>query len=138
MAKIFSFYESGERYQSLRIVSAFFVLIGAALLAIGALGLVFAVYTLLAVQPGGPPQETGPFAARPVSGMFQGVDMRVMLSLIWSVAFLLAGLQQIAMGAVCRLLIHLEENTRATAQLLDKVRAKLESSGEGIERLFRS
>ena len=42
--------------------------------------------------------------------------------LIWSAGLLLAGLQHIALGTLCRLLIHLVENTRASAQSLDKIR----------------
>jgi hypothetical protein len=47
-------------------------------------------------------------------------------------------LQLVAGGALFRLLIHLEENTRASAQFLDKIRMRLESSGEGVKPFLRT
>ncbi len=138
MGRIISFYELGERYQTLRIIAALFILIGAVLVAIGALLMVYGLYTLVAGSTGGPLPGAGPFAARQVGGFSFGVDLGVMLSLIWSIAFLLAGLEHIALGALVRLLIHLEENTRASVQALDKIRARLESNGAGVEPTFRS
>jgi hypothetical protein len=138
MARIISFYESGERYKSLRIIGALFTLIGAALLAIGALLLVFGLYSLLAAATGGPPPGAGFFAARQVGVMSLGAGLGGILSLLWSFGCLLSGLQLVALGALSRLLIHLEENTRASAQSLDKIRMRLESRGEGVEPLFRS
>ena len=138
MSKIISFYESRERYKALRLISALFNLIGSVLLLIGTLLLIFGVNALLGHTPGGLPQEPGDFGVRPVGSLYLGVDLRVLLSLVWSAALMLAGLQHIAMGALCRLFIHLEENTRASAQLLDKVRMRLESHGEGVEPLFRT
>jgi hypothetical protein len=138
MARITSFHESGERYTSLRIIGALFTLIGAVLLAIGTLLLVFGLYSLLAGTTGGPPPGAGPFAARPVGVVSLGAGLGGLLSLLWSFGFLLSGLQLVALGALFRLLIHLEENTRTSAQSLDKIRMRLESRGEGVEPLFRS
>jgi hypothetical protein len=36
------------------------------------------------------------------------------------------GIQSLAMGSFYRLAIHIEENTRATAQALDKIRSEVE------------
>lgn len=138
MARIISFYESGERYKSLRIIGALFTLIGVALLAIGALLLGLGLYSLLAGTIGGPPTGAGPFAGRPVGVMSLGAGLGGLLAFLWSFGFLLSGLQFVASGALFRLLIHLEENTRASAQSLDKIRIRLESAGEGVEPLFRS
>jgi hypothetical protein len=71
-------------------------------------------------------------------GLPFNVGLGGILVLFWSIGFLLAGLQHIAVGALCRLLIHLEENTRASAQALDKIRIRFESTGEGVEPLFRA
>ncbi len=136
MGRIISFNEVGERYKPLRIVGAFFTLIGAVLLAIGAVLLVVGLYALLSVTTDAPLPGAGQFAAREVPGLPFHVGLGGMLALVWSIGLLLAGLQHIALGALCRLLIHLEENTRASAQSLDKIRTRLESGREGIEPLF--
>ena len=138
MGKIISFYEFGERYKPLRIVGAFFTLIGAVLLAIGAVLLVAGLYALVAVTTEAPLPGMDQFAVRQVPGLPFNVGLGGVLVLIWSIGLLLAGLQHIALGAFCRLLIHLEENTRASAQMLDKIRTRLESSGAGVEPLFRT
>ena len=138
MGKIISFYEFGERYKPLRIVGALFTLIGTVLLATGAVLLVVGLYSLLAVTTDGPLPGADQFAVRQVPGLPFNIGLGGVLALIWSIALLLAGLQHIALGALCRLLIHLEENTRASAQLLDKIRTRLESSGDGVEPLFRT
>jgi hypothetical protein len=138
MGKIISFYEFGERYKSLRIVGALFTMMGALLLALGAVLLVVALYALLAATTDGPLPGADNFAVRQVPGLPFNVGLGGVLALIWSIGLLLAGLQHIAIGALCRLFIHLEENTRACAQLLDKIRTRLESSRDGVEPLFRA
>jgi hypothetical protein len=57
---------------------------------------------------------------------------------VWSSALILGGLQYIAAGALLRLFINLEENTRAAAQALDRIRTRLESQGEEVGPFFRS
>jgi hypothetical protein len=138
MNRIISFHEGRERYHGLRIVGAFFTLLGFLLLATGTLVLAYGLYLLVTAGTGESPPEPGPFTIRHTGWLFAGVDMRVILSLLYSFCFLLAGLEHIAMGALCRLFIHLEENTRATAQALDKIRTRLESSAEGAAPFFRS
>jgi hypothetical protein len=144
MDRITSFHQSGERYTSLRIVRAVFTLIGAVLLAIGGLLLVFGLYTILAGTTGEPPPGAGPFADRQVRAVslvavLGGILSRYpMLTCFDSFGFLLSGLQFVALGALIRLLIHLEQTARASAQSLDKIRMRLESRGEGVEPLFRT
>jgi hypothetical protein len=138
MNRIISFHEPRERYHGLRIVSVFFTLLGFLLLATGTLVLAYGLCPLVTGATGASPPDAGPFTIRQTSRLFPGADMRVLLSLLYSVCILVAGLEHIAMGALCRLFIHLEENTRATAQALDKIHARLDSSAEGAVPFFRS
>ncbi len=55
---------------------------------------------------------------------------------LWACGILFAGLQLVGTGAFLRLMIDLEENTRASAQMLDGLRARLESHPEDAPRLF--
>ena len=80
----------------------------------------------------------GPFGGPPVNVLPMVPWVPVTVAFVWSVALLVSGLQMIALGTLCRLMIHLEENTRATAQVLDRIRSRLESSPEGVEPWFRS
>jgi hypothetical protein len=134
MDRITSFHQSGNRYRSLRIIGALFTLIGAVELAIGGLLLVFGLYALMASTTGGPLPAAGPFVAQ----VKVATGLGGTLSILWSCAFLLSGLYFAALGGVIRLLIRLEENMRAFAQALDKIRLRLESTGEGAEPFFRS
>lgn len=138
MDRITSFHQSGKRYRFLRFIGALFTLIGALELAIGGLLLAFGLYVLLAGTAVDPPPEAVPFAARQVMATFIASGLGGTLSLLYSFAFLLSGLYFAALGGVIRLLIHLEQNMRAFAQSLDKVRTRLESRGEGVETFFRS
>jgi hypothetical protein len=58
-------------------------------------------------------------------------------SVLWSCGILFSGLQLLALGAFLRLMIHLEENTRASAQALDRIRSRLEANPAGVEPIFR-
>jgi hypothetical protein len=66
-----------------------------------------------------------------------GAGLGGTLSLLWAFAFLISGVQFILSASLLQLFIHLEENTRASAQSLDRIRMRLESSGEGVEPFFR-
>jgi hypothetical protein len=57
---------------------------------------------------------------------------------LWSFCILFSGLQLIILGAFCRLMIHLEENTRASAQMLDKLQSRLEGCPAETGAIFRS
>jgi hypothetical protein len=138
MDTITSFHQSGNRYRFLRFIGAIFTLIGAVELAIGGLLLVFGLYTLLAGTTVELPPGAGPIGARQVRAVFLTGGLGGTLSLLWSCAILLSGLYLIALGGVIRLLIHLEVNMRVFAKSLDKIRMRLESSGEGVETFFRS
>ncbi len=136
MDRIMSFREPRKRYTTLRIFGFLCNLFGTVLLAIGGGLLIFGLYCLATGVEAAPPPNPAPLSVpqvitipSPLVGGF---------SLIWSLAFLLSGLQSIALGAFLRLMIHLEENTRVSAQALDKIRSRLESSPGDVEPLFRS
>jgi hypothetical protein len=138
MDRITSFRESRKRYTTLRVIGFLCTLIGAILLVIGAGLLVSGLYGLAngagAAAP--PPNPAAPFPGPQVTTI--PLPLSAGFSLLWSFAFLVSGLQQVALGAFLHLMIHLEENTRASAQMLDVFRSRLETSPEGAERLFRS
>jgi hypothetical protein len=138
MKRITSFHEPGERGKVLRIVAILFTLIGALLLAMGALLLMFGLSTILTGMPGGPPTGATPAAARHAGVVSLVAGLSGIVSVLWSIGSLLSGLQFVTLGALLRLLINLEENTRVTAQSLDKIRIRLESGGEGVEPSFLS
>jgi hypothetical protein len=108
MARISSFRETGERYPGLRIIAAICAWLGLLLLALGVLlvgvGIVAVTTDLV----------------KPINGVGGGI------ALLWSIGFFVSGLQSLVMGAFFRLAIHVEENTRVTAQALDKIRAGME------------
>jgi hypothetical protein len=136
--KIASFYQTDQRYLSLRIIGGLFYVTGAMLVAIGTLLLVFGLWALLPGMSVAPPWGADLIAAHqsrvtPIVVGFGGT-----FSLLWSFVILLSGLQSIALGTLFRLAINLEENTRASAQALDKIRLRLESREEGVGQFFRS
>ena len=107
MPRIHSFREAGERYPVLRVIGSILTWLGFFLLAMGTLLIVVGILavTLDLVKP------------------YNGV--RAGIAIVWSIGFFVAGLQSLAMGSFFRLAIHVEENTRATAQALDKLREGL-------------
>ena len=88
------------------------------LLAAGAVLLAFGLLGLLA----------GPGGDREVSAVFRGFG--AIAALAWSLGVLAAGIQFVAAGSRCRLAIHVEENTRATAQCLEAIAARVEPRRE--------
>jgi hypothetical protein len=144
MERSTSFYESGKRYTSLRLIGALFTLIGAVHLAIGTLLLVFGLYTLLSGTTDAAPPETGAFSARQVdvvslvAGLGGILSRYPLLSFYAAIASLFSGLQFVAFGALIRLVIQLDYTTRASARALDKVLMRLEPREEGVVPLFRS
>ena len=112
-------------------------MIGAILLPIGGLLLSYGLYAL-ATGDGAPapPPDLPPFPGpqiRTVPPLLAGG-----FSLLWSFAILVSGFQLVALGAFFRLMIHVEENTRASAQMLDRIRSRLEASPVGGAAIFRS
>ncbi len=138
MTKINSFQQPGERYPSLRVIAFVFTLIGTILMAGGILLMAFGLYALAWGTAATPPQAVGPFVGPRVNVLPLAPWLSATVALIWSFALWFAGLETVAMGTLCHLMIHMEENTRATAQSLDKIRSRLESNTEGIEPWFRS
>lgn len=140
MGRIISHRESAERYTALRFIGVIFTGLGAVFLAVASLLLVFGLYALFAggtVQPttgevpfsiAARPQNVAPFA-----GFWGGA-----LSAVWSLGFLISGLQFLAMGALFRLLIHVEENTRISAQSLEQLRSRTDPIEQNVGLFFRS
>lgn len=121
MARITSFRETGPRYPTLRVAGFFCALIGAIVMVVG-LGLVTFIGLQAVAARGGPVDTSLQVAA----GFY----------LLWAFGILFAGLQLIALAGFLRLMIHLEENTRATAQALDRIRSGLEARQAGAGPLF--
>jgi hypothetical protein len=138
MARITSHHESGERYFTLRIVAVVSTGVGVVLLAVGMMLLAFGLWGLLADTGSEPPRAGVPSAARPVNIVPLAGGRGGVLALLWSLGFLVSGLQFLAMAGLCRLAIHVEENTRASAQCLEKIRLRLEPRGEDVGPLFIS
>jgi hypothetical protein len=137
MSRITSFRETRRRYTTLRLVGFFSTLVGVILLLIGGGLLVFAVHALAnGGGAAGLPPNPSPFPGPQVSSI--PAPLLAQFSLLWSLGILFSGLQLVALGAFLRLMIHLEENTRASAQVLDGLRSRLEASPDGAQRLFGS
>jgi len=133
-----SFIEPDQRYRSLRIISALFSLIGIVLMVSGTLLLVFGLYPLLTGTASTAPQGEDPFTARQLNPVQHVLGLSAIFSMIWSFGLLLSGLQFVAYGVLFKLAIHLEENTRVSAQALDKIRSRLEPRENVIEPFFRA
>jgi hypothetical protein len=137
MKRLTSFHESGPRYPALRTIGWLCTLFGAVLVMIGAGLLISGIYVVATVGVAAPPDHVplpDPFLSRVIAVL----PPVAFFSLVWSFGILLSGLQLIVLGAFCRLMIHLEENTRASAQMLDRIRSRLEASPEGADAIFRS
>lgn len=130
-----SFHGSDRRHRLLRIVASIYSMIGGILLGLGISLLAFSLYTALATTISVPPSEVG--FGRPQSSFSPlSAGLGATLSLLWSVGILLGALQFLATGALIRLMIQLDANTRATAQLLDRVQMRLEPAQEGTGSMF--
>ncbi|QDV38979.1 hypothetical protein [Tautonia plasticadhaerens] len=99
-----------RRYPVLRLCAGVSSLFGTLLMAAGVLLLVSGLAAVLAMMGGGPPGRPGPLAG------FGGLAV-----LVWSTGLLGGGLQFVGLGALIRLMIHLEENTRASARSLGRL-----------------
>jgi hypothetical protein len=138
MARITSHPASAKQYIGLRLISLIFTVLGTLLLALGSLLLAFCLYTPLSSWVSQPPRAEVPFASRPLGGVAVPGSLGVALSAVWSFGLLIGGLQFLAMGTVCRLLINVEENTRISAQCLEQLRSREEPFGQNVASLFRS
>jgi hypothetical protein len=143
MGRITSYQKPDERYLTLRIVGFICTALGTILLLAGTGLLAFGLYNLLSAgTPVEVPKDVVPFAvkragAAPIppglSGLLTGV-----LPAVWSVGFFVMGLQFLAMGALFRLAIHVEENTRVAAKCLEKLATRLPAREGTVDPLFRS
>jgi hypothetical protein len=138
MTRINSHYESGERYAALRSIAMISTGIGVVFLVIGIALLAVGLYGFLAGVGSEPPTGGAPPAAHAFNVVPLANHLGGVLSMLWSLMCLISGLQFLAMGALCRLAIHVEENTRASAQCLEKIRLRLEPREEGVGPLFIS
>jgi hypothetical protein len=96
--------------------------------------LAFGLYTLRSGWTGPPPLETEPFAAHSVRFLSAFGRIGGGWWILWSLALFMSGLQSVAIGALIRLAIHLEENTRVSAQCLERLRLRTEPA----DPMFRS
>lgn len=105
MSQIQSFRQSGERYGTLRALAWLLNALGILLIVLSVLSLLAGIITFLVGLNG--------------SGGNAAVGLVV---LAWALGMFLSGVQCVAVGSFFRLAIHIEENTRATAQALDRLR----------------
>jgi len=138
MAHFSSHRGSARRYIGLRLISLIFSVLGTLLLTLGSLLLAFCLYTLLSSWEVQLPRAEVPFAIRPLGGAAVPGSFGIALSAVWSSGLLIGGLQFLAMGTACRLLIRVEENTRISAQCLEQLRSGEETFGQNVGSLFRS
>ncbi len=120
MARIMSFREPQPRYPMLRIAGLICVMFGAmlVLLGIGLLGWGLALALGATV---------GPIAAPPFFGW---------MCVMYGVGIQFGALQMFVVAGLLQLMIHLEENTRTTAQAVETIRARMEPKPEGVEPFF--
>jgi hypothetical protein len=140
MGKITSFRESGRRYTAFRVIGFLFTLIGVILLVIGGGLLGYGVYVVATGGASAAAPPPNPEALFPGPQVINGpfpVPIPTWLWFLWSFAILFGGLQWIALGAFFRLMIDMEENTRASAQMLDKLQSRLEASPGRGEAMFQ-
>ncbi len=129
MKAIHSYRGTGPRYPVLRLVGLLSSLLGTVLIVIGGGLLAYAIHAVTTVGIPPHPPDSGPFPqARPQVLGFLPLDVGFLF--FWSLAMLLSGLHWIALGAFLRLMIHLEENTRVSAQVLDRIRSRLAAGPE--------
>jgi hypothetical protein len=138
MARITSHRAYAKRYIGLRLISVIFTVLGTLLLTLGCLLLAFCLYTPLASRVSQLPRAEVPFASRPIGGVAVPGSLGVALPAVWSFGLLIGGLQFLAMGTVCRVLINIEENTRISALCLEQLRSLEEPFGQNVGSLFRS
>ena len=120
MARIHSFRDTEERYRILRLLVGFFLLLGTLAFALGAGLLAYGLFGLFGGM---------------VLGQFQVLAAG---ATVYSLGLLAAGFQILATAALLKLAIHVEENTRHTAQCLDQIRSRKTTSEITPGDLFRS
>lgn len=132
MERITSHREAGERYTSLRLVGVLFTVLGGLGLLGSCLLLAYGAYGLK--SGGTSPLETAPLAAQSVNILSTLSKVGGGWWILWSLALFMSSLQSVAIGALIRLAIDLEANTRVTAQCLEHLRLRTEPA----DPMFRS
>ncbi len=120
MARITSFRETQPRYPMLRIAGLICVLFGS-LLALAGIGLLGCAILMGLAKWG------GSIAAPPFFAW---------MCVLYGVGIEFGALQMFVVAGLLQLMIHLEENTRATAQAVDTIRSRMEPKPEGVEPFF--
>ena len=138
MRQIDSHLDHAKRYFALRFVGVVFTGLGVLLLAAGCVLLGLFVHALLAPSAAQLPRADVSIQHGPVTTVSVPGVLGAAVSALWSFGCLISGLQFLAMGALIRLMIHVEENTRISAQRLEKLRLREEPVEQGIGAFFRS
>ncbi len=138
MGRLASYREADERYLALRLVGGLFTVVGALLIIGSCVLLAFGLYTLRAGGAALPPPEAVPFTPHELSLVSAVSRFGSAIWILWSLALLMSGLQSFAIGALIRLAIHLEENTRVSAQCLEQLRSRTEPAEQHAGPVFLS
>jgi hypothetical protein len=112
--------------------------IGVVLLVVGIVLLGFGLHGILTAATSEPSRGPDPFIVRPAYDVPIVNGLGGVVYTLWSLGCLLSGVQFLAMGTLYRLAIHVEENTRISAQCLESIRSRLETGEEIARPIFRS
>ncbi|WP_435021074.1 hypothetical protein TA3x_002172 [Tundrisphaera sp. TA3] len=108
------------------------------LLAVGVVLIAIGLYSLAAGMLGDPPRPGLP-PARPTTPAASIINaLGGAFATLWGGGLFFSGLQCVAMGALCRLAIQVEANTRASAEHLARIRSRAEPAREDAARFFVS
>lgn len=126
------------RHHVLRIVSVICDIAGVCFLIVGGLILGYLLVVVFTGAPPAPPRDAGDLPSRTVAtgSLFTGLS-RAMIG-IWATGLLYGGVQFLTLGALFRLAIQVEENTRQTAQCLETLCSRLEPRTKNPGPLFVS
>lgn len=126
------------RHHALRVISVICDVAGACLLLVGGLILCYLLFVVLTGTPPAPPRDAGVLAPRTVTtgSLFTGLSRAVIG--IWAAGLLYGGVQFLTLGALFRLAIQVEENTRRTAECLESLCSRLEPRTDNPGPLFVS
>ena len=138
MVNIQSFHISDKRYPMLRIVGVIFTSLGTVLMVTGGFLLAFVLYLILADTASPPSRADNETVARLASVVSHSNGLGGTIAAMWSLGLLISGMQFLVTGLFVRLAIHLEENTRASAQFLEKLCSRTEPRVENSGPTFRS
>jgi len=126
MSRLISHRQTYERYFLLRVVGKIFAGIGLLLSLAGVVLLGFGLYAIINGASATPPQVVNPFQPQVDHRVTFAYGVGGLVFILWSLGCLISGPQFLGMSALVRLAIHVEENTRVTAQSLEKLCSRLE------------